>query len=343
MDNPRSDNTESKVVNIASQGPLDSMKRLNGPRTGPAAPQDATLVELILTHPFVTGATTIVGVLAGYLGAHFDKDIAASFLKLWFFDGMKLDAGATSFWIALLGFGFLFAYSGAAQARRADRFSTRLASISSAIDSKTDALRERAEEIDDRVRLLYTLPPPGFLEEYRDAVLNATQSLFFTLPDCKLPYGSRDLTIRVQLVNILALAREFDSDGKKARYGCNIMLFRRSVDMSDTDAAGYEGMLRFADRATSVKKLYGVLELQPELSVSSDSMSAEPDTKLTPFCLPVPGSSLVISDCFTVDVLPGAVDAFASKKAAVIETPEDWLERCKSGAFGGQERHGGIL
>ncbi len=66
----------------------------------------------------------------------------------------------------------------------------------------------------------------------------------------------------------MELAKGYDVDGDRVIYGCNLMLFRLSSDLSDEDAAEIDNRMKFVDHGVTVKKLKGAFDLILPLFVS---------------------------------------------------------------------------
>lgn len=285
------------------------------------------LEKMFLWPPF-GGITTVSGLVAGYLGAHFDKEIASSFFVPWFLDGHIFIAGPTLFWILAILFGTFFTGTFWSQARSSARLSEKMVLTTAQIDSKTDSLTERAMELNDRVRKLHTLPPVGFLENYRE-IITSSEAAYETVRagNSVSDADALALAIRTQLLMILNIVKAFDADGAKAKYGVNIMLYYESKSLNASESAALGKRILFIEKGVSINNLAGVLDMICELSVSSIS-SYEPDNSLSPFALPIPVLDEVERRARLENgVLPGAPDAFTSRSESVIETLSDWTDR----------------
>lgn len=287
-------------------------------------------LETIFLFPLFGGITTTFGVLAGYLGAHYDKEIVKDIAPA-FWPGWQYASGPSFFWLFTILFGVSFSGTFWAQARNTGRVTDKMQSVADSIHTKTDLLRTSSDELDFLVRQLHTLPPIGFLESYRQAILESASSYFFAVDKGLSEKEGLAMSIRVQLMLIMRLAMAFHSDGQSAIYGCNIMLFVPSDTLNNKrEAESIQKILKFIDRGVSVERLDGVLALIPILSVSSGSDKG-PDTNLRPFALPIPKlTENERNNPYKNGVLPGAPDAFVSGIDAVIETKDDWLEKTSS-------------
>lgn len=281
--------------------------------------------------PLFGGVTTFFGVVAGYLGAHYDKEIANTFAPCCLF-GNNLALGPTLFWAATVIFGGCFTGTFWAQARSSARISERMVGTTEDIDKKTDGLLQAASQLEERVRRLHTLPPVGFLETYRDIVIQSEEAyeLSRSLP---LDFPALTMAVRTQLLGILQLARAFDPDGTRAVYGVNLMLYYNSADLSKAELVDVSNRIVFIEKGVSVENLDGILDLVYEFSVSSLS-DVDADTRLPRMALPIPKLSDEERKKRTMNgVLPGAPDAFTSRLEAVIETPDDWKDLANKDHF----------
>ncbi len=295
----------------------------------------ADFFERTFLLPFFGAVTTVFGIVAGYLGSHYDHEIANTFLQLAYISDRTLAVGATNFWSATFVFAVCFAGTFWAQARSSQRVMDGMRKVTDEIDRKSASLVERSQEINERVRRLHTLPPVGFLEKYREIVVRS-ESAFAIASTRKLELADIALAIRTQLKWVLNTVQKYDADGDSAKYGANLMLFRESAKLDQAEIERLEGRLMFVERAVSLTKLHGVLDLVVELSVSSES-TFEADSNLEAFALPIPKLTRAeqddTNDRFQYGVLPGAPDAFVSRRETVIETPEMWNEQAQSEHF----------
>lgn len=288
--------------------------------------------EKIFLWPLFGGVTAIFGVIAGYLGAHYDEEIASTFAP-WFFEGRSLSIGASLFWVTLTLFGASFTGTFWAQARSSARVSTEMAEVTERIDNKTDSLTKSATELNNMILQLHTLPPKGFLETYRKVVVNS-EAAYEEARSQILDFEQLALIIRTQLLWILRLVQAFDADGEKAKYGLSIMLYRENKPFLPCELESLTKRLRFYEEGLSVGKLAGVLDMVCEFSVSSSNSNANRDPNLTPFALPIPELNEEERNARSKNgVLPGAPDAFISGAESVIETPNDWIDQANTNQF----------
>jgi hypothetical protein len=264
-------------------------------------------LERFFLYPFVGGITVILGVVAGYLGSHFDKEIAEAHYPF-FWPKTAFATQPSLSWLIMLLFGLCFAGTFWAQAKSNDRITHRL---------------------NDAIRQLYTLPPRGFLEHFRETIKSQLPN--FLNSNSTNDLDAIKLSIRVQLTGIMGLLSNFDSDGHNVRYACNIMKFVPTLGLVQTDpiVLRLEPDLRFVDTAVSITKLQGVLELLTDLSVASDESAGTGDSKLKKLVFPVP----VIKGSMWDGCLPGAPYAFVAKKEVILEDMAELLRKVHTAHF----------
>ena len=317
----------------------------------------------LLLNPWFAGCTTSFGVLAGYLGAHYDKEVTeAHAFVLW--PGTTFSFGATAFWLATFLFGVCFAGTLREQAKVAERTSGALAAstgrietqtgaiadastdlgrhvgdiegrtqalvgVAGQIDQKTAALQAQTANLERLVQRLHTLPPLGFLREYANSGRLLVELTANAGPDASV--AELDELVRIQLVCILKIVAVFDDGGADARYGCNVMRFLDSATLQPADLPALQARLRFAEAGVQLSGLAGVLDVQQALSVSSDS-DGRPDPQLVAMALPVP---LLAPGVEPDDgpVLPGAPETFLSGEASVFEATSDLARLSQDGRF----------
>lgn len=306
--------------------------------------------ESLFLWPWFGGITTVFGVIAGYLGSHYDQAVSSAIYPF-FWPEALFSARATVFWVSVLLFGASFTGTFWAQARSSNRANGQLKAATADVSAKADDLKRETAQVsgkadvlegkaiamdgkvsvlDELIRELHTLPPKGFLQEYGEAVRVSAATFFGAqLPDD--PEDEADdgleVAIRAQLALVLKLATLFDEDGSKPLYGCNVMIFWPTKQIPADKVAEVEGRLLFADDGVSLAGLKGVLELVKPLSVSSAD-PAGPDQALSPFALPVldlPSDAVPTGQ--VVSVLPGAPVAFLRRTPAFIEDPADWISQ----------------
>lgn len=120
--------------------------------------------------------------------------------------------------------------------------------------------------------------------------------------------------MRVLLNYMLTLASRFDNDGDRCRYGANLMVFRASTLMDDSERRAIHDRLHFCEDGVDVSRLAGVLDLVADLSVASDS-AVNPDPTLKPIALPISANG--------ADPLPGAPQAFLTGRSILFEAESD--------------------
>ena len=317
----------------------------------------------LLLNPWFAGCTTMFGVLAGYLGAHFDKEITEAHTLL-FWPGATFSPGATAFWLATFLFGACFAGTLREQAKAAERTSAALGAstgrietqtgtiavaaadlgrhvhdiegrtqalvgVAGQIDQKTAALQVQTANLERLVQRLHTLPPLGFLREYENSGRLLVEMTASVGPDA--PVAELEALVRIQLVCILKIVTVFDDGGAEARYGCNVMRYLDASTLEPAELSALQARMRFAEAGVQLSGLAGVLDVQPALSVSSDS-DGRPDPQLVPMSLPVP----LLAPGVEPDegpVLPGAPETFLSGEATVFEATSDLARLSQDGRF----------
>ena len=315
--------------------------------------------DRIWSHILFVMTTNLLGVAAGWLGAHFDKEIGCSLFRVDCTAGMSM-TGPDIFVGVGICFAVGFALSGDALSRKAENTANRLQSISNSISERTEHLettsqsisaktdhieamsnditartaeiQQSAIEINSGVQSLFTLPPIGYLESFSDTMKDATEAFIYSTTIDLSDDVVRGKLIRFQLLRIIQIVSGFDTVVEHCRYGCNVMLFREQSTISTAaELEHYEKTrLLFAEDATTIRKLRGVLDVVPAYSVASDS-DTESDSLLRDFCIPVPNDknhkNRDPATGYVKGVLPGAVDAFVSGDATAIETHEQWIEK----------------
>jgi hypothetical protein len=156
-----------------------------------------------------------------------------------------------------------------------------------------DSARKR-DEMDLR-EFISTLPPTRFLEVFDKS--------FRVCLEARRSYRFQEEAIRVVLRNIAILAQHFDD--AKIPYHANIMTFLPSGNLPTGEKVW------FLDREADPKRLGGVLQLQNNLSATSESHDPDPDLP-TKYFLPVPRpENLQLGEKWRV--LPGAPRAYVTQ------------------------------
>lgn len=290
----------------------------------------AQLAESIFLWPPLGGITAIIGVLAGLLGSIYAGQIKSSLFAPLVEAGRAF--GATYFWVIVSIFGIAFTGTFWAQARSSKRATNELKSATHTIAANTDTISAKTVTLDELVRRLYTLPPAGFLEKYREAVTLSYKSALGVLASHS-SIAELEVAIRTHLLCLLRLSASYDQNGEQLRYGCNVMLFRSSATMSSSDCARIKERLILIEKAVAVENLEGVLELIPELSVCSTS-GYEPDAEVRAIALPVQRLRQEEKDDRKNNgVLPGGPEAFVYEEEAVIESLDELLSKADGDGF----------
>ncbi|QKY12151.1 hypothetical protein [Janthinobacterium lividum] len=253
--------------------------------------------------PVVNAALTIAGVLAGYLGSHYDKRISEAIYPF-FVSRTSFDLAVTIFWVVLLIFGACL--TGTAWAQKVSD-------------------EELNGEFKDSLRVLFTMPAKGFLQRYQKISLAST-NFIWALPST-LPSAHLEQAIRMQLFSICNVVKEYDGASSAATYGCNVMIFVAGGSPNfATNQVALQQRLKCIEAGVAITNLAGVLDLQVALSISSVSSSA-PDPNLSPLALPVP--HLTTNAAGQTDysqVVPGAPYAFASGRELVFSNQQQLID-----------------
>lgn len=296
--------------------------------------------ERVLLFPLVPALSTISGVVAGYTGSHFDKEIEIAYVP-WGWGGWHPAWGASLFWLLTVIFAVTFGGTFWAQSRSGDRHSKRMENVSDSIESKTRYLQLQADGIDARVKQLFTLPPLGFLEDYEDAVgesfdnFSDWSNVYSSGP---LDAGGTEEVARLLLRALMQVAVAFDADSTRATYSANVMMFLPSDMLTGDLADTLQRKLQLADEAASVSLMFGVLDVVPKLSVSTlnELEPLDVDPLLVDLCLPIPRSAMASPNSAQGPaplVLPGAPVAFTSKTVSAVERQSQLLQHMESRGF----------
>jgi hypothetical protein len=254
------------------------------------------IIGKVFLHPAFGFFSSIIGIIAGWLGSHFDTKISAAkfgFTLNW----TLIDWNVLAFWLATMLFGVCFSGTFWAQ---------------SASASKSN------RELHDAIDKLRTLPPKGFLGFYEPL---ATLSVNIRWNFASTPTVNQlKQAIRIQLECILKIVEKFDDHGGGVYYGANVMLY---IDSSDTkfltNSSVYTSTIKCMESGVLITALAGVLQLQTELSVSNLT-GTHPDSNLTALCLPISLQGGVIDLDW---LLAGAPLSFADKKVLVYESNDE--------------------
>lgn len=254
--------------------------------------------------PFVGGITTVLGIVAGYLGSRFDDAIYDSLFRI-YYPTLLIDPQATSvkifdfdatvFWLLVAICGTCFTGTFWAQ------------NVSS---------KRTTHEMHAALKQLFTLPPKGFLGRYQQ-LMSLSNRVEKSLPSpCQLT--DLDVAIRIQLDTICAVCVAFDNQRLAPVYGANVMRFVKS---GTADFLARQAVLqqetRCIEAGVSIANLAGVLQLHLPWSVNSASVKS-PDATLRPLSLPVPVARQGEPD--ELDYVPGAPLAFALGKTRIYQT-----------------------
>jgi hypothetical protein len=294
-------------------------------------------VEKVFLWPFVGGVTAVLGVYAGYLGSASERHISTSRCVVGFSENCHYSSEATTFWSVVFLFGASFTLTAWAQIRTSGRTSAALSKTSTTIDERTSVIQRTSGEIAvntgqlvDQVRVveglvqrLHTLPPRGFLEVYRE-MFDASWK------EATQRRGGYESSIRIQLKNILLLLQRLEHISSGARYAANVMLFVETKDRTREELGELRARLHFVEETLDMTRIPGVLDLQPPMSVASDS-DGERDPHAFAFALSVP--SLDAEEAEKLGLLSGAPASFVHRTPWVFEAAGDVAKIGENQAF----------
>lgn len=280
-----------------------------------------TFFENIFIHPLFAALTTVIGVTAGALGSIFSNELKAS-IQWALLEPRKIWA----FWGLLATFGLFFGGVQWAHFRRNAKSHKELT-------ESTDSIRVGISD-------LHSLPPSGFLDQFKgnlqDSIYLSTQAINkqgLTKPEAAL-------TIRTVLDGIVSLAMLFhekNEESQTSRYAANIMLFKAVKDLSSEEKETVKSRLKFWEDNLDLDKYYGVLDLHEGLSTSTDSREPIPDDEIGPFVLAVPNIPIdKRADkeyLKKIDLLPGAPWTFITKQVSLFVNAEELLRVAKARNF----------
>jgi hypothetical protein len=257
----------------------------------------------IFLHPLFGGAATVFGVIAGYVGSHYDAKIFEATYPI-FFPSTTFSWEASAFWLFTLLFGMSFTGTFWAQ---------------SLTSKKTN------DELQEALRELVTVPPRGFIQSYKtycvSAIQFATQLDMATLNRSKI-----EEAIRFELDILVKTVADYDASGVDTVYGANIMLFYDAQQpFFGTIRSQLESRIKCIEAAVDIANLTGVLDLALELSVRSDT-NCNKDGKLTPLALPIPKPPAGVALQTVKDLVPGAPFSFATTSENVYADQQELLD-----------------
>lgn len=219
-----------------------------------------------------------------------------------FFSSTPIAPVVTLFWISVLVTGLAFGLSQSQQA------------------ATTRSLVEV-------VRRLQTLPPTGYVNNYRDqyrAVLKPV--LAVALSPGTVPISAVDEAVRTLLASILEVARDYDV-AEGSNYGANVMMWRPLGEKFEQPSTVPLVRLVMSNPPT-----IGHLELVTELSTTTSSPTYLPDASLVPMVVPVPVDTTQVRNGkgrSQNPVIPGAAQAFTNRSIVAYESIDEifqWLD-----------------
>lgn len=176
------------------------------------------------------------------------------------------------------------------------------------------------------LRLIKTMPPHNFLAVFRSYFESVYPAFVAALESHDVPII--EATIRSVLRCIGGLAKHFERSDDV--YGANIMLYHRISELNAGEKDILSKRLIFSDENSTIDGYEGVVELQPALSVTTDSKDGEPDSSLIPIALPIPRTAVVeAGPGFEFRrVLPGAPYAVKEKEPAGFADTKELASWC---------------
>lgn len=251
------------------------------------------------------GAATYVllFISAGLLGSAYATDLRSLPPISWF-----ADAPAVAFWLLVLLAALLYF-------NRQHAISQNREKAELTMQDRADRLERKSNELAGLVR---TMPPEAFLSKFREIHRTCEDSVYFGYVAEGKNHAIDELhrAIRSVLGNIMVLAASFDGRPAGRVYGTNLMIFKSTAELDRGKREKIESRLRFCPPEVCVERLYGVLDLDVQLSVSSIDESEDelaPDPALEPIALPVPEEPRN-PDTDKWRILPGAPMAFHKER-----------------------------
>ena len=289
-----------------------------------------TFFENIFIQPWFAALTTVIGVTAGALGSIFSNELKASFPFKWaLIEPLKVFA----FWGLLIAFGLLFFGVQWAHLRRTANAHKELTRSTTNITQSTESIRNVVQE-------LLTLPPSGFLEQFKANFQDSIYISSLAINNQGLTKTEAALTVRTILDGVVSLAMLFHKDHQKnqpSRYAANIMLFKPIKNMAASEKEHVKKHLMFWEEKLDLNMYFGVLNLQEELSTSTDSREPVPDDSVGQFALVVPEIPIEKrtdkEHLKKTDLLPGAPWTFITKQVSIFVNAEKLLTVAKAGNF----------
>jgi hypothetical protein len=240
---------------------------------------------------------TFLSLFAGLLGALYPDEVKAAFPFYW--GPGTVSWHAVAFWSSALGAAVLF-------------FAGQRAS-----DERLD---ERAQYFEQLIR---SLPPSDFLFTFKEIYKRCNNAFVQVLiaPQASRTQAVVQQAIRVILNGVATLAQRFDAESPDVTYGANVMRFRAALSLDAVQADDVRKHLIFNEIDREVAALRGILDLDVELSTTTETDSLERDARLNHIILPVP-KEVWSKDGKRLRVLPGAPLAFC---LGVLDGYEDTL------------------
>lgn len=269
--------------------------------TDPISPRPDSWFERFTSHAAFTGVTTLVIVLTGAAASLFTEGIRKTSSVV---PAADSSSGSVIFWLLLVVAVLLLYANQKGLFRKSDGAHHELATALARLDSA--------------VKRLNTLPSENFLPSYKDQYAEALAATALVLLEPQVTVDNVESAIRAVLAALVDTAKDYDNAESGTAYAANVMLFRRKEH-----ATSVNGIVDLVPIVHDSPDYIGVLELIPELSVSSASSGAR-DPHTGPISVPIPADPSDYFDHTTKvnrsAVMPGAptsyvtgsFDAFAS-------------------------------
>lgn len=263
--------------------------------------------DKIAPKPIFSAIVSLLIITAGIIGSVYSdeiKKIIPSFIG----ENVQL-----IFWILLFTAGLLFFFR------------------QHSIDIKRN---EASKSLFNAIR---TVPPGDFMSTFHELYNKTQETKNEILSSEDIKREEYHYLIRNILYAMLTLIDKFDRLHEDTRYGVNIMLFRdNKIIISRKEDISKK--IIFVEKECDYGELAGVLELQKEFTVSSDTDAAKADEKVEEIILPIPKylrtELLDRSQGKKYRVLPGAPFAYSEGEISRFSDTRALLDWCdKNGDF----------
>ena len=270
-----------------------------------------TFFETALSTPAAAVLVTTMVILTGGLWSIYADVVRHAWPFAWHARG-QISWTAVAAWVSLLVTSTIFFFRQRVEDKR-----------------RAEAQQELVDRAAELRRLIVTMPPANFVDSFVELFEQSNAIMTVALGEPDPPFERKSVihAVRVVLNAIASLADVYDGDRSSTRYAANIMRYVPSDSLTEQQAAEIEKRMKFCEKGTSVRKLRGVLDVQSELSASTESNGA-PDSRLSELALPVPHELKSADGKFKV--LPGAPLAFMTNRPDIhvnFAGLRHWCER----------------